>query len=454
VRRIAIAILVLLVGGGVAYLFHHNPHAATLNLGEKSSIELPMAAHILIALGIGAGLVLLAGLGRAVVQSLKGWSESRRERRADRVRRIREEGQNRLWAGDFLTAGRKLSRAAGKEPHDLETALALARSHEELGELENAQHILEAARAKHGPDPRLLSRLGNLALARHNAGAAIDAFREASAAHPESPRLLAELMGALAAEGRFHEAAAAARRRLALERQPARRERAKEDWLALRFRAAVAEKDTRKSKEELRRLVGEEPAFLPPTLELAARARAEGDVKSADRLYRDALRHGASGIVLERLAGLHASAGEPARALGTLRDTSTGATTPGPRLLLARALVAADHLDAAESELAELARESTTRATGVDIAPERDLVAGELALARGNDREAAKLFLRAATGRRTPFSFTCRHCGRTTREWKESCECGGYGTYEWSVDRAEEEGVQRTKALQVVNVAR
>ncbi len=441
-RRIAIILLVLFVGGGVALLFHFNGHPTTVNLGEKSSIELPTAAHILIAIGLGASLVILAGMLRAVSGSFGRWRSRRRAKRAAAVDKIRQEGRHRLWAGDFQSAGKKLARAAEKEPQDLETHLALARSREELGDLEGAQKILEAARAQHGPHPQLLSRLGNLAMARGNAGAAIDALREAASAQTESPRLLSELMAALAAEGQYAEAADVARRRLALERQPARREQAKQDWLAVRYRSALAQNDPKKANDELKRLASEEPTFLPPLMELAARARADGDVRGADRLYRDALRRHPSGAVLERFQSLHAAAGEPARALGPLRNACGSSTSPGPRLLLARTLVAAGKLEAAEETLADLSRESTAKGrAGADIAPERDLVSGELALSRGNDREAAKLLLRAATARRTPFSYTCQDCRRTAREWIASCECGAYGSYDWSVNGTEKEAV-------------
>ena len=173
------------------------------------------------------------------------------------------------------------------------------------------------------------------------------------------------------------------------------------------------------------------------------RARADGDVRAANRMYRDALRRNPSGAILDRFQALHSSGGEPARALGPLRDAIGKSTKPGARLLFARTLVAAGKLDAAEEALADLSRESTAKGrAGADIAPERDLVSGELALARGNDREAAKLLLRAATARRTPFSYSCRACHRAVRDWVPTCECGAYGSFDWSVDGAEQELVK------------
>jgi tetratricopeptide (TPR) repeat protein len=323
---------------------------------------------------------------------------------------------------------------ASADPDDIDAALALARAHEDRGEIESARQVLEAARAQHGPDPRLLSLLGHLAMRRGNAGAATDALREAAGLAPDSPRLLAELADALAAEGRFGEAAAAARRRLQAEREPARREEAQRAWLALRYREAASLGESAAGGEALRKLVVEAPDFLPAVVLLAGHARSSGDARTSERVLREAIQRQPRGVLLERYRALQVASGAAERALPTLRDACSGNHRAGPRLALARALVAAGKFEAAEAELKDLARESARfLREGVDIAPERDLVAAELALARGQDREAANLFARAALGSHRPFGYRCRHCDRAAGEWRDHCPCGEYGSYEWAL---------------------
>jgi uncharacterized protein HemY len=434
-RRLGIILLVAIVGGGVAAVFHFNPHLATVHLGSSSTVELPMAVHLLGALAAGAGLVLLLGFIRSSVRATRGWRERRRAHRTTVTQQMQHEGRTRLWAGDFAGAGKTLARAAQREPEDLDTSLSLARVQLERGDSVAARQTLEAARARHGRDTRVLSALGRLALERGNVGEAIAALREAVEVQPESPRLLAELMTALAAEGRFSEAADVAGRRLAAEREPTRQRKAREQWLALRLRAAATSTGEDGQDQALQKLAREEPDFVPAAVLLADRARAANDMRTTERILRAALRRRAAGVLLERLVSLHAAGGEARRSVAALRDVCARNALPGPRLQLARTLVASDDLDAAESELAELMRASIAWAgRGVDIAPERDLVAGELALARGNDREAAKLFLRAATGAHAPFSHSCASCGRTSRLWTPDCACGAAGTYDWSVN--------------------
>lgn len=394
-----------------------------------------MAALVLGALGLGAALILLGGALRSSVSNVSGWRERRRERKRQALLRVREQGHRWLWSGDLDAATRTLARYVEQHPQDVDAVLALANTYEERGELETARRLLESARGAVGSEARILHQLGRLALKRGNAGAAIDWLREAVQQHPESPRLLGELAAALAAEGRFAEAVPIAQRQVAAERQPDRRDDAIRSLTALRFRAAEANAGAPGGDRELRRLLAEAPDFLPTVLLLASRARAANDVRSAERLYRDAIRRRPRGVLLERLTALHAASGQVERALPILRDACSGNRLAGPRLALARALVQAGKQPAADAELGELVRDTPTwRNEGIDVAPERDLVAGELALARGHDREAATLLGRAATGSHRPFAYVCPRCTQLWSEWRDQCRCGAYGTLEWIVD--------------------
>lgn len=348
---------------------------------------------------------------------------------------MREEGHRWLWSGDLDAATRSLARYVEQHPRDVDAVLALGNTYEERGELETARRLLESARGVVGSEARLLHQLGRLALKRGNAGAAIDWFREAVQQHPESPRLLGELAAALAAEGRFTEAVPIAQRQVAAERQPARRDEVIRHLTALRYRAAEADPNAAAGDQALRRLLGESPEFVPTVLLLASRARAAGDLRTAERLYRDAIRRRPRGVLLERLTALHAASGQVERALPILRDACAGNHLAGPRLALARALVQAGKHPAADAELSELVRETPAwRNEGIDVAPERDLVAGELALAREHDREAATLLGRAAAGGHRAFSYVCPRCAQAWTEWHDQCRCGAYGTLEWVVD--------------------
>lgn len=428
----------------MGYLFYHNGHTVPLVVHKDLSLELPMAVHVLAALALGAGIVLTGGLLRSLGSGLERWREHRHMRRRKALERLRQEGKNRLWSGEFESAGRSLEKVVRREPTDLDAVLDLARAHEERGEFARALEVLQDGRARFGPNPHLLSVLGRIALASGNAGAAIEALREAIRARPGSPYLLSELSSSLAAEGRFAEAAEIARRRLAAEKELDRREQARESYITLSYRAATAMSSSREREEALRRLLVEAPDFLPPRILLASQARSRGDLRAAEKLYREGLRRRAHGVLLERLVSLHTSAGDAQRALSPLRDACSGNRLAAPRLLLARTLIAAEKLDAAESELADLARVPTRR-DGGGIDPERDLVAGELALARGNDREAARLFARAATGHHPPFAFQCARCGRLCRDWQDHCRCGAFGSSDWLI-AGEEVTVESEKA--------
>lgn len=433
-RRTGIALLVALVGASVAFLVHFNRDPATLHLGPEVRIEGPLALHLLAAFALGTTVVLvLAGL-RAGANRVRDLQDRRAERREDAARRMRDDGGKLLWSGELDGAAKLLARAVEGLPDDIDAALALAAAQERRGELDSARRTLDTARAHHGADPRLLSRTARLALRRGSPAMATDALREAVAVAPHSPRLLAELADALAGQGLLAEAIATARKLVADEREPARREEAERRLVALRYREAVALGDTPAGIDALRRLCADAPDFLPAPVLLAQRARLAGDARTAERVLREALRRRPRGVLLERWRTTFTDDGHPEKALGTLRDACAGNRLLAPRLAVARTLVATGKLEAADAELREIARDGARRRRdGEDAGPEIDLVAAELAAARGHDREAAGLYARAAAGSHQPFGYACATCGRAAPDWRDACACGAHGTYDWAI---------------------
>ncbi len=433
-QRIGIALLVALAGSAVAYLYHHNGHAVALHLGADRQLELPLALHLLAAFSIGAALVLLGGVLRAGVSGVRELRERRVERQRGNAERWRDDGRKLLWSGELDAASRLLAKAAESRPEDCDAALALAEVHRARGESDSARRALDVARARVGPEPRLLSETARLALDRGNPGAAADALREATGVAANSPRLFAEFASALAAEGRLAEAVDAGTRRLAAERDPARREAARRDLVALRYRAAAALGETPAAADAMRRVLAEDPDFAAAAVGLAAVAERTRDDRTAERVLRDAIRRRPRGILLERYRRLLEGTGQAERALPALRDACSGNHLPAPRLALARTLVAAGKVEAAEAALRDMEAESARLvAEGIDATPERDLVAAEIALARGREAEAAALYRSAATGSHRPFGFACTNCGRASGEWSDRCACGSFDTLDWSI---------------------
>jgi len=433
-RRLGMALLVALSGAAVAFLYYHNGHSVPLHLGADQHFELPLAIHLLGAFALGAGLILLGGVLRAGASGLRDMRERSVVRQADQTERWRDDGRKLLWSGELDGASRLLSRAAERRPDDCETALALAELHRARGETETARRALAAARARIGPEPRLLSETAKLALERGSAGAASDALREATVVAPASPRLLSELAGALAAEGRLDDAVDAATRRLAAEREPVRREQARRELVSLRYRAAAALGETPSAADAMRRVLAEDPDCFAASVGLAAAAVSGKDSRTAEKALREGIRRSPRGVLLERWRALFTGDGQPQRALPVLREACTGNQLAAPRLALARALVAAGKPDEAEAVLAEIEGAATRLAAeGIDAGPERDFVAAEIALARGREGTAARLFEQAASGSHRPFGYACTRCGRGSGTWTDHCPCGAVGSYDWLV---------------------
>jgi len=108
----------------VGYLFYYDGHEVELRLHKDLVVRLPMAVHLLIALALGAGLVLAGGMVRSMLAALEHSGKRRRERRRNAVDRLRQEGRSRLWSGEFESAEKTLEKVVRREPEDLESVLA------------------------------------------------------------------------------------------------------------------------------------------------------------------------------------------------------------------------------------------------------------------------------------------------------------------------------------------
>ncbi len=421
-RTLLAGLLLLAVAALTGLLFHDNPGRAALSMGPLGSLDGPLPAIVLGAFLIGVfSTLLLIGL-RRLTRGAFAFRGERRHRRHEAAQRLRDEGIERLWSGQTPAGARLLERAVERRPDDLEAALALADALLQLGENERAQRVLHDAQAVLGPLPRLLARRADLQEAASNRGAAVESCREAFHRLPSSPHLLGRLAGLLAAEGQFEEAIEFARRRIAAEPVAPRRQAAREAWLTLRYRAACAAPDGAETRQLFGKILAESQSFLPAQIALADQMSRAGDRRGAERILGDAARREPVGIVLERLRKIATETSSDA-ACKRLRDVVARAPGPVPKLFLARALAAAGQADAAAEQL-----------SGVDaseaLAPECELVAGEIAKVRGLETAAAMHFQRAATGPHLAFGYRCGSCGRIEADWRDACGCGRFGSYD------------------------
>ncbi|MDD5248933.1 MAG: PA2778 family cysteine peptidase [Rhodocyclaceae bacterium] len=118
--------------------------------------------------------------------------------------------RSQSWGMVTLAPGR-LPRTAQEAP-----TVAAAVAFEQANGAAAARRVYAAALERWPQDLALLLGLGNSAYAAGNVAAAVDAFRRAVAAHPDSAPALNDLAFALNAMGRRREARAAAQKALSL----------------------------------------------------------------------------------------------------------------------------------------------------------------------------------------------------------------------------------------------
>ncbi len=421
-RALAAALALLVAAALTGLLFHFNRGDATLSLGPLGSLAGPLAALVLGAFACGMATIWLTSAARRLTRGALALRGQRRRRLRDGAQRLRDEGIERLWSGQTTAAARLLERAVERRPDDLEAVLALVDALAGLGDTARAQRVLDDTRTTLGPLPRLLARIGDLHAAQGNTGAAIEDYREALHRLPASPHLLERTATLLAAGGRAEDAIELARRRLAAEPQGPRRESAREQWLALRYRALQSAPDGPETRAALARIVNEFPGFTPAVLALVDHMIRSGDPRGAERILDQAARRSPNGAILERLREMAVTS--PEAAIRRLRGIASRSGGGVSKLVLARALAAAGQVAEAATELAGVERSN-------QLAPEHDLVAGEIALARGDAAAAAHEFQRAADGSHRAFAHRCAGCGRSETSWRADCEGGRCDSYDW-----------------------
>ena len=421
-QTLVVGLALLVAAATTGLLFHFNRGVATLSLGPLGTLAGPLAALVLGAFASGLTTAWLTTATRRLMRGALALRGNRRRRLRDGAQRLRDEGIERLWSGQTAAAARLLERAVERRPDDLEATLALVDALEGLGDGARAQRILDDLRTALGPLPRLLARLGDLHAAQGNIGAAIEDYREALHRLPASPHLLERTAALLGTSDHAADAIELARRRMACEPQGPRRESAREQWLVLRYRALQAAPNGPETRQALARIVSEFPGFTPAILALVDHMIRAGDQRGAERILDEAARRRPSGAILERLRQMAVTS--PDATIRRLRVIASRSGNALAKLVLARTLTAAGHLDEANAELAGMERTD-------DRGPEHDLVTGEIALARGATAEAAHEFQRAAAGPHRAFAYRCAGCGRVEASWQAECECGRCDSYDW-----------------------
>jgi len=427
-----IGLFAVVLALGVAYVLHLNADPVTVHVAPNQHHTVPLSVALLEAIGLGAGVVLLITMLASLGRRWKTSKQRRAERRAARQAEATSRARNLVWHRDYRKARTELERrsAGGKKADAAEVAL-LAKAHLREGQNDAARNLLERALPEIGRDPQLLDMLAEAAEREGDPKAAVAAMELAHEAEPGSPRFARRLRHLYTVAGRWQDAVRVQRELLTGTHSPAVHEEEVRILRGLRYQAASLDPDARHAARELRRLVREDPDFIPGWVTLGDRLAAAGRQRAARRAWERAARQHPAAILLDRLEAAYAEHGDAAQVAEVYQDLKRRhPEVPAVGVWFARHLLAQGGIDRAAAEL-EAVPEPLASSGPVAM------LWGDVHLARGEHAEAAAAFRRAACASLGDW-FACTGCGQRHPTWSGRCpSCGHWGTLQAPSERAQ-----------------
>lgn len=415
----------------VSFLTHHNKELLTQHfaVGEWASVSVATVLVVVFLLGLLPPVTVL------VLQHLKQELAERRARRMSREEESRHGSFRR--ALDFKTDGQW-----GKAATELEAVLA--------DKPEDFAALLEYG--------EVLRRQGR-------AAEALEVHRRASVLYPQSVALLyqmAEDYTELGEEGVSREIRNRILRDfpgvgLAVQRRRRNRAMARGEWreaarlqdsieatlrenddgrelgrehgvrLGLDYQRGVERLEDERlaeAREIFRRLLEEEPRFLPASIMLGEAAVLEGADDSALEEWERGYETTGSPVFLQRIEDHFIERAEPARAIETLHQIIDGAENDLlPRFYLGRLYYRLEMLDEAQRVLAEIGER-------VASSPTYHLLVARIHERRGELRRAVEAYSRALEqAGLLSTEYRCEVCDAEYDEWRDRCEsCGSWNS--------------------------
>ena len=436
--RTFVGILVaLLVVVAVSYLSHLNVELLSERFEITSGRSIPLYGVVLAVFLLG----FLPVVSVLLVKTLKGDLAQRRERRLSREAKSRSGSFRRAvdyhadgqWSrasseltallaerpeafaalllhGEVLRHQGKVQealevhrRASVLYPHSVAVLYQLAEDYEVLGEVEVAHQIRERVlRDYPGVGLRVLRRRRNAALAA--------ADWQAAAKLQEKIQVLLSDNGDAAG----------------VERENGVR-------LGLAYQEAVALLETRRIDEAvalLRRLLEEEPRFVPAAIMLGEAAALAGDDAEALAEWRAGFERTGSPVFLQRIEDHFIESERPIEAIETLHELIAGAGNDLlPRFFLGRLYHRLEMHDKAFKALDGLGDR-------IHSSPTYHLLLARIQQRRGDLGRAVESYLASVEeAGRAAAEYVCRICQARFASWQDRCEeCGSWNSVEFDFE--------------------
>ncbi len=420
-------LLALVFGVLVAYLSAINAAHVRVALGPEWTYELPLMALVVGAFLLGAVLAFGLGTLRELARSYQDYQLARRARRAESLSEIYHRGVDAQLAGKPAEAAEAFEEVIEREPGHAEAPARLGELALQRGDAQAALgHHLQALRSEERTERLLAVAEDYLRLGRTDD--AIAMYQRILARDRDHVTALRGLRDVAVGRERWGEALEAQERLVQLA--PREEKTAEEGWLAgLQFelgRSLLAAGNTAGATTHLKEALRVQPDFVPAALALGDIQLKAGDAREALRTWERALEAQPALPLLARMEQLHRVEGRPTRMISLYQDA---AARQPDNLAVAFGLGRVYFELAMLDEAAEQFEKMEVRAQEL---PAIHAYLGAIFERRGQVHEALEEYRRALRFTESfEWPHRCASCGAVHPRWVDRCP----SCHRWNTSR-------------------
>ena len=411
----------------IVKLFEWNPQTVTFQFLPGHPLTLPEVTLFVLALGLGAGFVMMVhGMGDLLrwVRHLREVQDEKREEKAAALwKKVREE-LNRSHTPQALSL---LERLVSIYPNHTEALLLRGNIKRSMGDLSGAIRLHRRARVFDEEDVRLLAALaedyskagrGEDELALYG-----EYFRKKEGRNVD---VLGMFRDRLIAREKWDEALEVQSVLSRSFQKGERRDREVAILVGIKYetgKAQLSREDTDASRRSFRSALKIDPSFSPARIGLAEAQSREGRVTEAFATLEEGFRRDKDLVFLDRLEEMALETGSPDRIL-SLFEKAVAGDPNNSALLYARARLF-DRLMLVDSALELMeSLEGTENWEGEFYG-----LLGDLYLRKQDRANALESFRKGAHGESRIGRYACRHCQIRLAGWSGRCpSCNRWGT--------------------------
>ncbi len=430
IRTFLYIVLALGVLYAAAMLFVSNRPVLEQPFDFWGAFDLPVGLTLVLFLGLGVGIALLAGVTREFSQLMERRRVVRQTRRAEEIEEEYSRGLVAVLEGREHDALKRFRAALERDSRHFNTLLKLGEVLRHMGRVDEAIELHRKAHHLKEEDTRPLYSLvedheakGDMERARAVLGRIISLKKHSVSAWRR--------LRSLHMKERHWEQALEAHEQVEKQVRPDDPRDASDRRVGrgIRYEIAAEQLAQARPKEAaagFRRILKEDPQFIPAHVKLGEALRQQGqDAEAVEAWYRGFELTG-SPICLTVLEEHHLEREQPMAAIEALKLCVQRARKDTvPRFYLGKLYFRLEMLDDALAVLTALEGRAS-------YAPTLHYLIGRIHERRRNYREAVNEYRKVIKEMElVQLEYRCRPCGRTEMEWAARCAgCGEWNTIE------------------------